>query len=95
MLVVPAGGDQELLEGSHGGAGLQGDRLDRLAGQVGEQAPAVGVEVGGGALLEEAVPVAPQVSSEGRPQTGNFLFCHRIPSRITELSAIREPALYC
>src|SRR6185369_7739942 len=30
---------EELLQGADGGAGLQGDGLDALAGQVGEQAP--------------------------------------------------------
>jgi hypothetical protein len=83
------------LEGPHGGARLEGDRLDRLAGQVGQQPPAVGVEVGGRPLLEEAVAVTPEVRREGRPQAGDFLFRHRIPSRITDLSAVREPALYC
>src|SRR4051794_39892443 len=31
-LVVPTGGDQELLEGTDGRAGFEGDGLDRLAG---------------------------------------------------------------
>src|ERR1700694_466500 len=80
-LVVPASRDQELLEGSHGGACLQGNGFDRLAWQIGQQPSAVGVEMGGCALLEEAVTVTPQVSSESRSQAGDFLFCHRIPSR--------------
>jgi hypothetical protein len=52
--VVPAGGDEELLEGADGGAADQGDRLDGLAGQVGEQAATVVVEVAGRPVLEEA-----------------------------------------
>jgi hypothetical protein len=43
LLVVAACADQEFLQGPHGGASLQGDRLDGLAGQVGEQTPALGV----------------------------------------------------
>ena len=41
--VVPGVVVQELLEGADGGAGGQGDGLDRLARQVGEQAAAVDV----------------------------------------------------
>src|SRR6185437_11222772 len=96
VLVVPACGSQKFLEGPHGSSGFEGDGFDGFAGQVGEQAPAVVVKVGGRALLEKAAPVASQVSGVGRPQAGDFLFGHRIPSPITtELSAIRESALYC
>src|SRR5439155_12311697 len=39
---------EELLQGADGAAGGQGDGLDALAGQVREQALAVGVQVGEG-----------------------------------------------
>ena len=67
--------------GAHGRARLQSNRLDTLARQVGEQPPAIGVQMGGGPLLAKAGPEATGVADEGRPETGEFLFRHRIPSR--------------
>src|SRR6185436_15527010 len=49
--VVPPGGDQELLEGSYRGTGFEGDRLDALPWQVGQQPAAVSVEVLGSPVL--------------------------------------------
>ncbi len=70
--VVPGGGDQELLERADGGPARQGDRLDALARQVGEQAPAVVVEVGGRPLLQEAAPVSLQVRRRTPDPTPRF-----------------------
>jgi hypothetical protein len=81
VVVVPPGGDQELLEGPDRGAGGQGDRLDALAGQVGQEAPAVGAEVGGRPGLAEAVPEPPQVRRERRAEVLDLLLCHRYSSR--------------
>ena len=79
--VVPLGGGQELLEGADGRPGLERDGLDRLAGQIGQEAAAVGVEVGGGAVLAEASAEPPEVARERRPEGRDFLFRHRYPSR--------------
>ena len=43
--VLPVGSDGKLLKGSHGGSGGQGDGLDTLTRQVGQQPPAVRIEV--------------------------------------------------
>ncbi len=58
--VIPGRGGEELLEGADGVAAGQGNGLDALARQVGEQAAAVAVEVGGGRALEEAGAEAAQ-----------------------------------
>ena len=63
-VVVPGGDDEELLEGADGGAADQGDRLDGLARQVGEQTMTVVVEVAGDAFLEEAAAVEVEVGRE-------------------------------
>src|SRR5262249_32078562 len=78
--VVPGGGGEELLEGADGGAGDQGDRLDRPCGQVGEQPAAEVAEVPGRALLGEEAPEAAKVAGERRPEISNLLLRHPIPS---------------
>lgn len=95
LVVVPAGGDQELLERPHGGPGCQGDRLDTLTGQVGQQAPAVVIEVRGRPVLSEERPEPPQVRRECRPEGRDLLFGHRESSPADSLRKSREPALYC
>ena len=95
MAVVPPGGDQELLQGPDGRAGGQGDRLDALARQVGQQAPAVGVEVSGRPVLAETAPEPPQVRPEGRFEVGDLLFRHRESSPRNSLRPVRKHALYC
>jgi hypothetical protein len=79
--VVPPGGHQKLQEGPHGSAGREGDRLGRFAGQVEEQSPAVGVEVGGGPVLTEAPAEPLQVTCERRAERCNLLLRHRYTSR--------------
>lgn len=81
LVMVPLGGGQELLEGADGRAGGQGERLDRLPREVGQEPTAVGAEVGGGAGLAEAPAEPPEVRGEGRPEGGNLLIGHRYPSR--------------
>jgi hypothetical protein len=81
LVVVPPGGGQEHLEGADRGPRGQGNRLDALAGQVGQECPAVGVEVVGRALLAEAPAEPPQVRGEGRPEGRDLLVAHRESSR--------------
>jgi hypothetical protein len=60
--------------------GGQGDRLDALARQVGEQAAAEVAEVPGGAPLGEEAAEAAQEVDERRSQLGNLLLRHPTPS---------------
>lgn len=81
--VFPAGDGEERLEGADGGPGLQRDRLDALARQVGQQRPAVVVEVRGGAVLEETRPEPPQIRRERWPQLPDLLVGHRVAHTAT------------
>ena len=67
---------EELLQGADGTAGGQGDRLDALAFQVGEQAAAVGVQVAEGLGVAAAEQVRLQEIIEGGPQPVQFFFRH-------------------
>jgi hypothetical protein len=55
---------EELLQGAYRRDSLQGNGLDTLAGQVGEQGAAVGVEVLAHALLVGAIGEGSQRSRE-------------------------------
>jgi hypothetical protein len=76
LLLIPGGGGEELLEGADGGARGESDGLDPLSGQVREQAAAVVVEVGGGAVLEEAGAEAAQERGEGGAKLSDVLIGH-------------------
>jgi hypothetical protein len=65
-LVVPACGGEKPLECSRGGA--EGDGLGRLAGEVGGQAPAVAVKVGGRAFLDEQSRQRPRYAAKAGPK---------------------------
>jgi len=80
-LMVPLGSDQKLLMRPHGRAASQGDRLDALARQVRQQAATVRVKMGGRPLLAKAAAKAHPKACESWPQTGNFLFGHRVSSQ--------------
>jgi hypothetical protein len=58
--VLPLVVAEELLQGADSTARGQGDRLRRLAFQVGEQATAVGMQVAKGLRIAAAVQVRPQ-----------------------------------
>ena len=79
LAVAPGGGGEELLEGADGGAAGQGDGLHALAGQVGEQAAAVAVEVGRGATPEEARAEVVQERGEGGAQASDVRIGHGDP----------------
>jgi hypothetical protein len=65
-----------VLQRADGGAAGQGDGLDALAGQVGEQTPAVAVEVAGGAVLEEAAAEAAEERGERGAELSNVRIGH-------------------
>ena len=60
-LVLPVGGDEELLHGADGGPSGRSDRLDALTGQVGEQPATTVVEVAENPLPGEAIPLRREV----------------------------------
>src|SRR4051794_37043271 len=76
QFLVPVGGDEELLEGADGGAAGQGDGLDALARQVGQQAAAVVVEVAGGPVLQEAGAEAAEERTERGAELSDVLIGH-------------------
>ena len=76
LVLVPDVVTQELLEGADRRARSQGDGLDALAGQVGQQAPTVGVQMLTGAFLGKAVVKLPQVGRKGRTQSSHLFRCH-------------------
>jgi hypothetical protein len=59
---------EELLEGADGTAGSQGDGLDGLALEVGEESAAVGVQVGEGLGVAATEQVGPQEVLQGGSQ---------------------------
>ena len=75
-LVLPFGGDEELLHGADGGPAGQGDRFDALAGQVGKQPFTIVVEVLSDPLLSEAVAVRREVFGERGSEVGDLLVRH-------------------
>ena len=85
---------QELLQGAYGGAGLQGDGLDALARQVGEQAATVVVEVGGGSVLEEAGAEVAQERGKRGAKVSDILIGHGVfPPGDPIILLSSEPAL--
>ena len=76
LLALPLVVFEELLQGADGRAGGEGDGLDALALQVGEQAAAVGVQVGEGLGVAAAVQVRPQEALQGRPQPVELFLRH-------------------
>jgi len=79
--VVPHAIAQKRLKRPHRRAASQGNRLNALACQVRQQAPTVRVKMGGRPLLAKAAAKAHPKACESWPQTGNFLFGHRVPSQ--------------
>ena len=65
LSVLPLVVAEELLQGADGTAGGQGDRLDTLAFEFGEQATAVGVQVAEGLGVAAAEQVRPQEIIQG------------------------------
>jgi hypothetical protein len=91
--VVPVGGGEELLQGTHGRAAGQGDRFDALAGQVGEQSAAVVVEVPSRPVLEEARAERPQKRSERGAELSEVLIGHEVFPPGDPIIQPRKPAL--
>jgi hypothetical protein len=77
VVPIPVCSDQELLEGPDSGSGGQGNRLDTLTRQVGQQPPAVRIKVARRPVLAEATPEPTQIHRERRPQLHDFLLRHR------------------
>src|SRR5262249_32978016 len=75
--VVPGVVAQELLEGTHRGACGQGDGLDRLAVEVGEQPADVGAQVVEGLGVLTAEQEAVQEAVQGTAQAAQLAFAHR------------------
>jgi hypothetical protein len=73
---VPGMVAQELLQGAHGGAGPQGDGLDTLARQVGQQALDVGGKVSEGLGVGAAEQEGGKEGGQGRPKVGKLLLRH-------------------
>jgi hypothetical protein len=59
---------EEILEGADGTAGSQGDGLDGLALEVGEESAAVGVQVGKGLGVAATEELGPQEVVQGESQ---------------------------
>ena len=78
---VPGMVAQELLQGAHRGAGAQGDRLDALARQVGQQALDVSAEMAKSLRVRAAKQESIEEAGQGRPQVRKLLFGHEGPSR--------------
>jgi hypothetical protein len=77
---------EELLQGADGGAGLQGDRLDALARQVGEQAADIGAQMGERLRVVTAEQVVIEEARQGRPKSPKLLLCHEDTSTRAEVS---------
>src|SRR6202162_1389585 len=74
--VLPLVVAQELLQSAYGAPGGQGHRLDTLAFEIGEQAPAVGGGGGQGFGVAGAVQVRLQELIESSPESIQLFFRH-------------------
>ena len=78
-VLVPGVMGEEFLERANRGAGGERDGLDAFAGQITEQAAAVGGQVIEGGPTRKASAKAAEELRQSRPQAGNLIFGHRPP----------------
>ena len=80
LVFVPSMILEELLESADGCTGLEGDRLDALAWQVGEQTADVGAQVLKGLGVAAAEEIACQKGGQSRSQGSELTCCHKTTS---------------
>ena len=75
-ILVPAKERQELLQGANRHAGGQGNRLNRLAFDIGQQTLDVLLQVPEGLVACETMAKLPQQLRQRRLQRSNLFWCH-------------------
>jgi hypothetical protein len=80
LVAVPGVLAEELLEGPDRHAGIDGDGLDALLGDVRELAGDVHRQVGAGVLAGEAVVEPLEELAEPGPELAELLYVHARPS---------------